>query len=92
MPNAFRQVQACLLKRPGGDREMVEILPLVLQHDEQAVLCAAETALEESVPTRTRILNLPHRPIDGKPTRITAIDAPQALEPRREPRRPNPAR
>ncbi len=48
---------------------MVEILSLVLQHDEQAVLCAAETALEEGVPTRTRILNPPHRPIDGKPTR-----------------------
>ena len=86
MPDAFRQVQACLLKRPGGDREMVEILSLVLQHGEQAVLCAAEPALEESVPTRTRILNPLHRPIDGKPTCITAIDAPQALEPRRKPK------
>ena len=28
--------------RPGGDREMVEILSLVLQHDEQAVLVAVE--------------------------------------------------
>ncbi len=73
MPDAFRQVQACLLKRPGGDREMVEILSLVLQHDEQAVLCAAEPALEEGVPTRTRILNPPHRPIDGKPTRPTKM-------------------
>jgi hypothetical protein len=35
-----------LLKRPGGDREMVEILALVLHHDEQAVLCAVELALE----------------------------------------------
>ncbi len=31
-----------LLKHSGGDREMVEILALVLQHDEQAVLCAVE--------------------------------------------------
>jgi hypothetical protein len=45
MPDAFRQLQACLLKHPGGDREMVEILSLVLQHDEQAVLCAVELAL-----------------------------------------------
>ena len=35
LPDAFRQLQGYLLKRPGGDREMVEILALVLQHDEQ---------------------------------------------------------
>jgi hypothetical protein len=31
---------------------MVDILSLVLQHDEQAVLCAVEMALEAGVPTR----------------------------------------
>ncbi len=31
MPDAFRQLQVSLLKRPGGNREMVEILALVLQ-------------------------------------------------------------
>ena len=36
-----------LLRRAGGDREMAEILALVLHHDEQAVLCAIELALEE---------------------------------------------
>ncbi len=39
MPDAFRQLQASLLKRPGGCREMVEIPALVLQHDEQEVYC-----------------------------------------------------
>ena len=34
----------------------------------------------------THILNLLHRLIDGKPIHITAIDAPQALELRREPK------
>ena len=34
LPDAFRQLQGYLLKRPGGDREMVEILALVLQHVE----------------------------------------------------------
>ena len=38
MPEGFRRLQGHLLKRVGGDREMVEILALVLQHDEQAVL------------------------------------------------------
>ena len=86
MPEAFRQLQAHLLKRPGGDKEMVEILSLVLHHDEQAVLCAVELALDASVPTKTHILNLLHRLIDGKPTTIAAIDAPQALALNREPK------
>jgi hypothetical protein len=39
-----------MLRKPGGDREMVDILALVLQHDEQAVLAAVELALTEGVP------------------------------------------
>jgi len=42
LPPAFRTLQQRMLKAPGGDREMVEILALVLQHDEQAVLTAVE--------------------------------------------------
>ena len=86
LPDGFRHLQAHLLKHPGGDREMVEILALVLQHDEQAVLCAVELALEAGVPTKTHILNLLHRLIDGKDDKIARIDAPQALELRREPK------
>jgi hypothetical protein len=86
MPDAFRQLQGHLLKRSGGDREMVEILSLVLHHDEQAVLCAVELALEAGVPTKTHILNIRHRLLDGKPASVAAIDAPQALNLRREPK------
>jgi transposase len=86
MPDAFRQLQGQFLRRPGGDREMVEILSLVLHHDEQAVLCAVELALEAGVPTKTHVLNILHRLLDGKPTSIAAIDAPQALNLRREPK------
>lgn len=46
LPSAFKRLQATLLKQPGGDREMVELLVLVLHHDEQAVLAAVELALE----------------------------------------------
>jgi hypothetical protein len=86
LPEAFRRLQGHLLKRPGGDREMVEILALVLHHDEQAVLCAVELALDASVPTKTHILNLLHRLVDGKDTQVTVIDAPQALVLRQEPK------
>jgi hypothetical protein len=47
LPNAFRQLQGQMLRTPGGDREMVDILALVPQHDEQAVLTAVEMALAE---------------------------------------------
>ena len=86
LPPAFRALQQRMLKTPGGDREMVEILALVLQHDEQAVLAAIELALEAGVPTKTHILNLLHRLVDGKPTNTPPIKAPQALTLTTEPR------
>lgn len=86
MPEAFRHLQAGLLKRPGGDKEMVEILSLVLHHDEQAVLCAVELALEDGVPTKIHVLNILHRLIDGKAPPAPPIDAPQALRLDKEPR------
>jgi hypothetical protein len=55
LPEGFRRLQYHLLKRPGGDREMAEILALVLQHDEQAVLCAVEMALSSDVPTYGKV-------------------------------------
>ena len=66
-----------MLKTPGGDREMVEILALVLQHDEQAVLAAVELALEAGAPTKTHIRNLLHRLVDGKPTDTPTIRCPK---------------
>ncbi|QOJ31123.1 MAG: IS21 family transposase [Gammaproteobacteria bacterium] len=57
-PEGLRRLQSVLLKRPGGDREMVEILALVLRHDEQAVLCAVELALDSGTVSKPHILNL----------------------------------
>ncbi len=79
LPEAFRTLQQHLLKKPGGDREMVDILALVLQHDEDAVLLAVEMALETGVPTKTHVLNLLHRLVDGKSIMPPTIEAPQAL-------------
>lgn len=79
LPPAFRQLQELMLRRPGGDREMVDILALVLQHDEQAVLCAVELALDAGVPTKTHVLNLLHRLVDERPPVTPEIDPPKAL-------------
>jgi hypothetical protein len=58
---------------------MVDILSLVLHHDEEAVLYAVEMALEAGVPTKTHILNLLHRLVDGKATGHPEVDPPNAL-------------
>ena len=79
MPDAFRQLQDHMLRKEGGDREMVDILSLVLQHNEDDVLCAVELALEAGVPTKTHILNLLHRLIDRRPTDHPEVDPPDAL-------------
>jgi len=86
MPEPFLQLQRQLLRRPGGDRDMVEILSLVLHHDEQAVLSAVELALAAGVATKTHVLNVLHRLIDGKAPPASPIDAPQALRLVQEPR------
>jgi hypothetical protein len=85
LPEAFKRLQRHLLKHPGGDREMVEILALVLQHDEQAVLCAVELALSDGAPTKIHILNVLHRLIDGKSASPPTVDTPQALNLTHEP-------
>jgi len=85
MPDAFRKLQDQMLCKPGGDREMVDILSLVLHHDEQAVLCAVEMALEAGVPTKTHVLNLLHRLVDGTPTDQPDVTPPIALALSKEP-------
>jgi hypothetical protein len=86
LPDAFKRLQQHLLKQPGGDREMAEILALVLHHDEQAVLCAVAMAVNEGAPTKTHVLNLLHRLVDGKSAEVAQVEAPQALTLAKEPR------
>lgn len=57
---------------------MVDILALVLHHEEQAVLTAVETAMEVGVPTKMYVLNVLHRLVDGK-AEPPPVDAPHAL-------------
>ncbi|WP_431264602.1 IS21 family transposase [Roseateles chitinivorans] len=84
LPKAFKRLQAELLKKPGGDREMVDVLALVLHHEEQAVLAAVELALEVGVPTKMYVLNVLHRLVDGKAA-PPPVDAPHALRLTNEP-------
>jgi len=57
MPDSFKRLQSLLLKRPGGDREMVDVLALVLLHDEKLVEQAVEAALGIERPSRQHVIN-----------------------------------
>ena len=65
---------------------MVDILALVLHHDEHAVLTAMELALAEDVPKKAHVLNLLHRLIDGKVVGGPPLDMQQTLALHREPK------
>ena len=73
LPDSFRQLRSRLLKYPGGDREMVDILALVLLHDEHRVEQAVVRALESGEPSKQHVLNClsrleePRRPQPLKP-------------------------
>lgn len=54
----FKKPQSILLQHPGDDHDMVEILTLVLHHDEGAVLGAVELTLECSKPSKEHTFNL----------------------------------
>jgi transposase len=85
LPDSFRQLRARLLKRPGGDREMVDILALVLLHDEQQVERAVVNALELGEPSKQHVLNClsrlaePGRPLPlNPPTALKLVTEPEA--------------
>ena len=77
LPEAFRRLQGILLKRPGGDREMAEILALVLLHDEREVLKAVEQALEMGQASKQHVLNCLSRL--NEPQRPRPLRPPAAL-------------
>ena len=76
LPAPCKQLQDHIQRKPGGDREMADVPALVLHHDEPAVLTAVAMALEAGVPTKTHVLNLLHRLIDGKTTGGPDVDTP----------------
>ncbi|WP_343721964.1 IS21 family transposase, partial [Herbaspirillum seropedicae] len=77
LPTAFKEMQTIMLKRPGGDREMVEILALVMFHEEATVLAAVEAALRGGTPSKQVVVNILSRLLDGTPA--PKITTPQAL-------------
>jgi hypothetical protein len=83
LPTSFKRLQSVLLQRDGGDREMADILALVLHHDEHLVEQAVSEAIASAVISKTHILNRLSRLLDTpRPARFTP---PPALTLREEP-------
>ncbi len=78
LPDSFRQSQSRLLKRPGVDREMADILALVLLHDERLVEQAVTRSLESGEPSKQHVLNCLSRL--EEPPRPQPLNPPAALK------------
>lgn len=75
MPQALQQLRQALLRQPGGDRVMAQVLAAVPQAGLEAVLVAVELALESSLPGRVsaeHVINVL--------SRLTAAAVPQRAE------------
>jgi transposase len=57
LPDDFKTLQRYLLRRPQGDREMVEVLALVLHHDESLVIQAVAQSLRCDHPSKQHVVN-----------------------------------
>jgi hypothetical protein len=77
-------MQALLLRRPGGDREMTDILGCVPKYGLDDVLVAVELALEGKNPSREHVFNVLARLKEPKPP--GQIEAPQDLALQEEPK------
>ena len=83
LPASFKRLRSVLIKREGGDREMADILALVLHHDEKLVEQAVAEAVASNVISKTHIVNRLSRLLDTPPP--AALTPPPALTLREEP-------
>lgn len=58
MPDVLKQLQAILLRRPGGDAVMAQVLAAVPIHGLDAVLVSVGLALEAGKPSGEHVLNV----------------------------------
>jgi hypothetical protein len=83
LPAPLQRLQAVLLRRPGGDREMTDILGCVPTHGLDDVLAVVELALEGRNPSREHVFNLLARL--KEPAAPEGVATPDGLTLREEP-------
>jgi hypothetical protein len=78
LPDNFKHLQSILLQRKGGDKEMVEVLSLVLHHDETLVEQAITMALDAGNPSKQHVMNCLSRILSPAP--VEPVPASTALK------------
>ena len=78
MPEALKRLQSFLLKQSGGDRVIAQVLAAIPVHGLEAVVVAAELALESGRPSGEHVLNVLAR-LKQNALPQTIIDVPLAL-------------
>ena len=84
LPEPLKKLQAILLRREGGDHVMAQVLAAVPVHGLDAVLMAAELALEAGKPSGEHVLNVLARlksPADAAALEAASTPLKLAVEP-----------
>jgi len=81
MPEPLQELQRQLLKHPGGDRVMGQVLSAVPLHGLEAVLAAIEIALQAGRVSAEHVLNtLAHLKDQSRPMTASMVDTPLTLQ------------
>ena len=81
MPEPLQELQRQLLKNPGGDRVMAQVLSAVPLHGLDAVLAAIELALQVGRISAEHVLNtLAHLKDQTRAMTLDAVDTPLTLQ------------
>ena len=81
MPEPLQELQRQLLKNPGGDRVMAQVLSAVPLHGLEAVLAAIQIALQAGRVSAEHVLNtLAHLKDQSKPMTIAEVQTPLVLQ------------
>lgn len=73
MPESFKHLQSILMQRSHGDKDMVEILSLVLHHTEADVEQAVKMALAVSQPSKQHVINCLYRILNPTPPKNVPV-------------------
>ena len=79
MPEPLQELQRQLLKHPGGDRVMAQVLSAVPLHGLEAVVVAVELALQTGRISGEHVLNTLSR-LKEPCTSVAAVDTPLTLQ------------
>ena len=75
LPESFKQLQQVLLRKIGGDRQMVDVLALVLHHEAELVEQAITEALQSGCASKDHVINCLHRLIETPPPEPVPVAA-----------------